>query len=129
MQNYMKSSSELNKEDMMNIFLIRSGNIDVKGNFPHKYNDRKCVYKNCASDEEQIHIYHCKYLRNEWNYESHIVEYKCIFEDNINLQHIVMTRFMKNLQFRNKKISSNEEEPGDPDAEKSGIQGAFELIF
>ena len=46
MQNYMRSSSNLKEHEMKNIFLIRSGNVDVKGNFPHKYGDRKCVMKN-----------------------------------------------------------------------------------
>ena len=75
--------------------------IEIENNFPKKYPKTHCV---CGEKQTQEHIYSCEYL----NQNESKIEYRRIFEENVNIQNQISETFKENLE---KIRTSNPLEP------------------
>ena len=123
MQTYLKPDNKLSPEFMKKIFMIRTRNLNIKENFPGKFNDKKCVAINCDNEDTQLHLYHCEHLESENTTIGLNLPYDSIFEGSVEQQVGVMHIMMKRFERRNQLMSSNQvEDPMDPELIISGIQ-------
>ena len=116
---YLCPKSNLNEKEMKNIFLMRSRNLLVKGNFPTMFTNVKCVAKGCQQDETSKHLYECNIYENRFNNKN--VKFEEIFSNKIDsmkfIQKVVMNKFKQR-----EVLLSSLEDPRDPGAES--LQGS-----
>ena len=67
MQKYLKPGNKLSIDEMKNIYLVRTRNLNVKDNFRNYHKDNTCPIKKCKNDDTQLHLYYGTCL-NRTNY-------------------------------------------------------------
>ena len=95
------------------IFAIRNRMVQIETNFPTKFSKNLCF---CGNEANQEHIYTCHYL----NKEKETIEFKRIYEENVNIQKQIYKRFEKCLETRKQK-QNEENTPLDPSGRSAVI--------
>ena len=104
MAEYLAPNHEkISISDQRYIFKIRNRMIEIENNFPKKYPKNPCV---CGEKQTQEHIYSCEYV----NQNKSKIEYKRIFEENVNIQKQISEKFKEN--FEKMRINNPLEPPG-----------------
>ena len=95
MQQYLKENKNTNISKL--IYKIRSGTLNIKAWKPWNYEDNLCVM--CQTKEENIdHFFKCNL------YESEIIDYVKIFENDAENQFKIAKEAEKRLKTRENKL-------------------------
>ena len=118
MQNYFKSSSEINNFEAKSIFNLRSNNLDVASNFSKKYVKNNCIInEQCSGLDSQEHYFECPFASdNSLMNQSNQVKYEDIYGNSVMKQALVMRITMRVYKQRNGKMSSfdRRNDPAEP---------------
>ena len=106
MSEYLLSNEQLSIDDQRNIFAVRNKMTDIPSNFlSEKNNTTKCC---CGTKEEMEHVYYCDYLSKEKTE----VRYEEVYGENVNEIKLILRRFERNLDERNKHLNKKESKIG-----------------
>ena len=106
MSEYLLPNEQLSIDDQRNIFGVRNKKADIPSNFlSEKINTTKCC---CGTKEEMEHVYYCDYLSKEKTE----VRYEEVYGENVNEIKLILRRFERNLDERNKHLNKKESKIG-----------------
>ena len=106
-QTYLKPGSGMSSESMKWIFVIRSRDLAIRGNFPNSHKNVKCVIRECSENiESQRHIFSCPFLAPSNEIISNDISYDDIFGNNVTKQCQVMEIMRKRYSIRNEYVNN-----------------------
>ena len=94
----LKPGTDLSVEEIQQIFLLRTRNLQVKCNFQLQHTDRKCVVDQCVGEDSQLHLFFCFFLEDPFAVSDYTLNYTDIFSDNVAKQRIVMQTVMHKFE-------------------------------
>ena len=97
MAQYLHPSSDINREDGQEIFLIRTEMVNLAGNMHHNYENNLCLCLNYI--ETQQHIINCKLYTNVR--VSHDMDYRSFFGSKIIEMKKSLQAFREIYEMRN----------------------------
>ena len=98
MQNYLKAN-DINQEEVLMIFKMRSRMADVKTNFRNKNETLECDLCN-NENESQRHVLECEEILKQKKEYGQQPKYEEILEDNVKNQAEIAKLFIENLKIR-----------------------------
>ena len=105
-QSYLIPGSNISSDDMCNILKCRIRDLDLKGNFPNAYEDKKCPFTRCNSPESQFHFAYCEFYSDN-SIIPRGIEYADLFESDVQKQFQIMKVLTKRMEERNKKFGTS----------------------
>ena len=120
---YFKSGSGLSSHDMHRIYSLRARSLPLKCNTPSQHSDTLCLARDCGGEDREFHIYGCELLTDGNEVTQNDTKYEDIFENNINKQKHIMTRFFERYERRSKLLPSNDGPVAPQGVKLSGSRG------
>ena len=105
-QNYFKPQSCLSTETMRRIYHTRCREIYLKCNFPASFGDNKCISPCSVGQDNERHIYSCKYFSNQNELLIRNNSFEEIFENNVQNQIDVVNILYSRLEVRKTFLNS-----------------------
>ena len=99
-QSYLKPGTGISSESMRWIFVIRSRDLAIRGNFPNSHKNVKCVIEECSEKvESQRHLFSCCFLDVSNEIIPNDISYDDIISYNVKKKYQVMEIIQKRNSF------------------------------
>ena len=114
MQSFFHSKHGLSADSMRKIYSLRTRSLPLKCNAPSQYTDRLCLAPDCLEEDQEEHLYRCKFLSEGEHLVQSNIKYEDIFSCDVNKQDIVKNMFFVKYLKRAQYLPSHQH--GGPEA-------------